>query len=352
MPSPETEPNGEDPDLLLHKPASEAREPDAPLRQPMSRRHKIGWLIAVIVVLIPVTLTLASALTSPPHVNAVPVGHLIYLEADAPSTATTLLRGLRIMGTNGASRQLLQETEPQGGDNGVREWITQPKASPDGKWLAFEKQVITIEEEQHSVINQLWAMPLTGASPKPHMLLDLTKQHLKQIVGLAWSRDSQSVVFLQDSTAYFVPIKAGEPVVKQPLTIDRNAKITADTSATRNPYVNARRAIAFTTFTSMDSRPSPPAVAPDGREIATVSAIDPHAIAISGSKTPLRARWGWSALGPRHITALRWSPDAKYLAYSVSKPPFEDELFYIDIATGHCFQLPVRVGQAGWDWTS
>ena len=54
--------------------------------------------------------------------------------------------------------------------------------------------------------------------------------------------------------------------------------------------------------------------------------------------------------GKRHITALKWSPDGKYLAYSVSKPPFEDEVFYIDLATGKCYQLPVRTGQSGWEW--
>lgn len=316
----------------------------------MSRRHKIGWLIAVIVVLIPIGLTLASALTSPPHAVGVPVGHLIYLEADSPSTATTLLRGLRIMGSDGASHQLLHETEPQGGDNGVREWITQPSASPDGKWLAFEKQVITIEEEQHSVINQLWAMPLSGANRKPHMVLDLTKQHLKQVVGLAWTPDSKSIVFLQDSTAYFAPIIPGEPVVKEAIKVAPNAKITPETSATRDPSVESGGEIRFSTVTAHNSRALPTAVAAGSSRIATVSATNPHAIEIAGRNAPIIARWGWSVIGPRHITALQWSPDGKYIAYSVSKPPFEDELFYVDIATGQCFQLPVRVGQAGWDW--
>ena len=50
------------------------------------------------------------------------------------------------------------------------------------------------------------------------------------------------------------------------------------------------------------------------------------------------------------VEAPNWSPDGKYIAYSVSKRPFEDELFYMDIHTGKCWQMPVRTGSFGWDW--
>ena len=39
------------------------------------------------------------------------------------------------------------------------------------------------------------------------------------------------------------------------------------------------------------------------------------------------------------------------MCYTVSKPPIpEDELFYVDLADGKTFQLPVRTGRAAWDW--
>ena len=80
---------------------------------------------------------------------------------------------------------------------------------------------------------------------------------------------------------------------------------------------------------------------------STFSASDvPPAYALTKSK------WGWSVFGRRHITSLHWSPDGKYIGFTVSKPPVpEDELFYLDLADGKTYQLPVRTGRAAWDWT-
>lgn len=371
MPSPVTEPDGDDPAILINQPPPDKEQADTPARANIRRWI---WLICGVIVAIPLLLTLAGALTSPPHVKGFPVGHLIFLEADQPSEHTTILRGMRIMGPDGSSHQLLHETEPQDTDGGNREWITQPQASPDGRWLAFEKQIITLQEEKQSIDNQLWVMPLSAPNPPPRMLLDLTAQHLKQFVGLAWTGDSKRVIFLNDCLQYEVDaVSATASSTKAPLSGCSPQPSGATISTARHPSTPASDLFAFDTVTpsgatiqvhspsgdtvfSYPHRQTPVwalsaegqlAVAPDsGQPEIEIKDTAHHA-----ATQRLTARWGWSVYGRRHITAMKWSPDGKYLAYSVSKPPFEDELFYLDPATGQCSQMPVRTGQDGWDWT-
>jgi Tol biopolymer transport system component len=349
--------DGDDPKLLTSR--TDDGQEDGP---PLVRRRRWAWVAAGLIVAVPIVLTLAGALTSPPHTKGVPVGHLIYLEADEPSDHTSILRGLRIMGTDGASRQLLHETEPQDSDSGSREWITQPKASPHGTWLAFEKQLITLQEEKQGIDNQLWVMPLTGKNPQPRMLMDLTQRHLKQFVGLTWADDDEQLSFLEDATVYSVPRDGSGHEQDTPIKGVPALKTAPDISATRSPYGDPEKGMSYEAMTPQGTRAiiagGPTldatvfAVSPDGSTFAGVTPDTPSTIVIRDPSTVRRlpVRWGWSALGQRHITAMHWSPDGRYLAYSVGKPPLEDELFYVELATGRCFQLPVRTGQAGWDW--
>lgn len=330
------------------------------------------WLYVLLAVLaVPLALTLIGALTSPPHVKGVPAGRLVYLEADAPSERTTTLRGLFIAGTDGATRLLIHETEPQDIDDGVREWITQPAVSPDGTQVAFEKQLITIREDKQSVDNQIWVMPLApGTRNPPHLVMDLTAQKLKQIVGLAWDSDS-SLLFLEDGTSYSVPTGTEEAPLKTPLDLHGLA-LTPDAavSATRAPALTEAGTFAYAVQT-----PSGPQVltqvkeqtaagpaaslfslSPDGSKIAFVPPGTANLIRIydvnartAGSDIPVH--WGWSVFGKRQITSLHWSPDGSQIAYTVSKPPVpEDELFAVTPATGRIVQLPYRTGRAAWDW--
>lgn len=350
MPSPETD----DPAALIGAPSPTPR-----------RRRPRPWVVLGLVIAVPLLVTLAGSLTSPPHVAGPPVGHLIYLDADQPSEHTTNLRGLRVMGPDGSSRQLLHETEAQDTDTGKREWITQPQASPDGAFLAYERQDITILEERREIVNELWVVSLKDANPKPKMLLDLTKAGLKQFVGLAWSHDNRSVTLLNYGAAYDVDVldDPGRPS-QHPLTDCPPFKNSPALSPTRAPFVTPNGGLAYTVMTPRGPvlvteagqipAPALPAFRPDGKRVAWLAEKGSD-IAIADARSlrvdqNLKASWGWSAFGGRRITSLKWSPDGRYVAYTVSKPPLEDELFYVDVVTKKCYQLPVRTGQGGWDW--
>jgi len=355
--------------------------PDPPNSSPTPPRFRAAkrrawlWALLGLVVGVPVVLTLIGALTSPPHVKGVPTGHLVYLEAEAPSEKTTTLRGLYVTSPGEAPRLLAHENEPQDTDGGVREWITQPALSPDGTQLAFEKQLITLGEEKQSVQNQIWVMPLApGSASLPRLVMDLTQQKLKQIVGLAWDSDS-SVLFLEDGVEYSVPTDTPDEPLKIPLDLHGlTLATTPDISATRSPALSEGGAFAYGVQTpagpqtlvqnAMTVTPGPAAaifaLSPAGDRIAFVPpqgedsggrVIRTYDLAAGRPGPDIPVRWGWSVFGKRHITSLRWSPDGTQLAYTVSKPPVpEDEIFVVDAASGKTVQLPYRAGRAAWDW--
>ena len=325
----------------------------------------LGLLVGV-----PLLLTVISALTSPPHVSGVPTGHLVYLEADSPSEHTTTLRGLYVTGPEGGTRLLVHETEPQDVDGGIREWITQPVISPDGTRIAFEKQLILLQEEKQTVQNEIWVMPLTaGDAQKPHLVLDLTKKQQKQVVGMAWDSDS-SLLLLEDETAFSVPTDTADEPLQTPLDLSRLTLATApDVSATRSPALTEIGGFAYEVQTpngpqilirGKDGVTTGPAaslfaLSPTGDKIAFVppgtnKIIRTFNVATGEYGPDIPVRWGWSVFGRRQITALHWSPDGNELAFTVSKPPIpDDELFYVD-SGGNTWQLPYRTGRAAWDW--
>jgi len=329
------------------------------------------WAIALLLVAaVPVLLTLIGAITSPPHVKGIPLGHFVYLEADSPSEKTTTLRGLYLTEPGGASRLLTHEYEPQDTDSGVREWITQPALSPDGTRLAFEKQLITLQEEKQSIDNQIWVMDLApGTAKLPRMVIDLMAQHLKQVVGLAWDSDS-SIMFLEDQISYSVATDGADPPLRT--TLDLGAAMLAvspDISATRSPSLSAGGMFAFSAETASGPSvvlqkpdgavPGPPsrifALDPTGDKIAFVppggsSVIRVFNVAGGDFSPDIPVHWGWSAFGKRQITSLRWSPDGAFLAFTVSKPPVPDDEIFIVGKDGKTRQLPYRTGRSAWDW--
>ena len=336
------------------------------------RTNRRLWLYLVLAVAaVPLSLTLIGAVTSPPHVSGVPSGHLLYLEADAPSEKTTTLRGLFTAGTDGATRLLIHEPEPQDIDDGARDWITQPALSPDGTQVAFEKQLITIREDKQSVDNQIWVMPLApGTRNPPHMVLDLTQQKLKQVVGLAWDSDS-SLLLLEDGVSYSVATDTDDPPLKTPLDLHGLALAPdPNVSATRLPALTEAGTFAYSVQTPSgpqvltqvkeQTAPGPAAslfaLSPDGTKIAfvppgTAKLIRIYDIAARTDGPDIPIHWGWSVFGHRAITSLRWSPDGSQIAYTVAKPPVpDDELFAVSPATSRIVQLPYRTGRAAWDW--
>ena len=349
---------------------------DALIEKPGRRQAGKGgrhvWLYLILATLaIPLVLTLIGALTSPPHIKSIPSGRLVYLEADAPSEKTTTLRGLFTVGTDGKTRLLLHETEPQDIDGGVREWITQPSLSPDGSQVAFEKQLITLREDKQSVVNQIWVMPTAlGTQSQPRLVIDLTAQKLKQVVGLAWYSDS-SLLFLEDGDAYSVSTKTNDPPLKTPLYLyGTSLAPDPNISATRFPTLTEASTFAYGVLTPTGPQvrtrvkevttPGPAAslfaLSLDGSKVAFVPPGTAHVLRVydvaartTGPDIPIH--WGWSVFGRREITSLRWSPNGSQIAYTVSKPPVpEDELFAVTPATGKIVQLPYRTGRSGWDW--
>lgn len=350
---------------------------------PRPRRRVWPWVALALAVLIPVMLTLAGALTSPPRVAGPPIGRIVFLDANQTSERTTLLRGLSVLTPDGQSRLLVHEQDSPDAE-GAREWITQPAASPDGRQVAFIKQLITLKEEDRSVVNQLWVMPLDG-NGKPKMLLDLTARKLKQIVGLAWTPDSKDIVFLHDLTAYEIRVSDGRIITRsiQPWQDSKSPQLSPSISATRNPsmlsVLDYGPMVIYTiqtatgiqlSFNDVPSNPGNPLAAEyypvrvNGGDIQAVTSdgtmqAQAHGKSIEIFRTygqikskTYAASWGWSLFGGRKITSLKWSPDGKYLGYTVSKPPVpEDELFYLELATGKIFQLPARCGRAAWDWS-
>ena len=336
------------------------------------------WTLLGLVAGVPVLLTLIGALTSPPHVKGIPTGHLVYLEAEAPSEKTTTLRGLYVTSPGTAPRLLVHENEPQDTDGGVREWITQPALSPDGTQLAFEKQLITLQEEKKTIQNQIWVMPLApGNTSLPRLVMDLTQQKMKQIVGLAWDSDS-SVLFLEDDVEYSVPTETPDQPLKIPLDLHGlTLATTSYTSATRSPALTEAGSFAYGVQTPTGPQvlvqnagavtPGPAAAVfaldPKGDRIAFVppgggdgsgggAVLHTYDLATSASGPEIPVHWGWSVFGRRHVTSLRWSPDGTKLAFTVSKPPVpEDEIFLVDVASGKTVQLPYRTGRAAWDWS-
>ena len=265
-----------------------------------------GLCVLLLLVLVPIILTAAGRVTSPPAAKGPPVGHILYMEADEPSEHTSLLRGLRELGPDGRERELLHETEPQDVDSGTRTWINQPSGSPDGRWVAVEVQNITIGEEKQSVTYQLWVLPLREPG-KPRLLLDITKAKLKPFVGLTWTVWGDEVVFQNGKAEYLVNVHTG--------------------AVRYSPGGSLQQDWPIRGHSLQDAwRPGQP-------------------------PRWLPVQWGWSVWGHRRVTSVRMSPDGRYVAYSVSKPPFENELFYVDTATGKCRQLPVRTGPSAWDWT-
>lgn len=339
--------------------------------RPLKGSRRVWLSLVSAAVAVPLVLTLIGAITSPPHVKGVPNGQLVYMEADAPSEKTTTLRGLFSADTSGATRLLLHETEPQDIDAGARDWITQPALSPDGSQVAFEKQLITIGEDKQTVDNQIWVMPTApGTRNPPHLVMDLTAQKLKQIVGLAWDSDS-SLLLLEDGVSYSVPTDTDDLPLKTPLDL-RGLKLASDpnVSATRAPALADAGTFAYgvqtpggpqvLTQAKEQATPGPTAsifaLSPDGTKIAFVPAgtarvIRLYDIASHTSVQDIPIHWGWSVFGHRQITSLHWSPDGSQIAYTVAKPPVpDDELFAVSPATGRIVQLPYRAGRAAWDW--
>ncbi len=330
-------------------------------------KRRRAWLsVLLCVAAVPLAVMLVSILTAPPRVAGVPTGHLITLQAD-PSSAG--LHGLFVSGPGGASR-LLARDEPQAAGGAGRVRMTQPILSPDGTQLAFEKQVTTAQNGISGVDNQIWVMPMTrNTDSPPHLVLDLTRQKLKQIRGLAWDSDS-SLLFLEDGASYSVATETDDAPLVTPLALHGLMPAKTNTaSATRLPVLTESGTFAYAVqtlsgpqvLTQSQERTTPgPAAAvfalsPIGDQIAFVPPGSPSVIrrfdlAHQSTLADIPVHWRWSLFGHRRITSLHWSPDGSAIACTVSSGSGDDELFLVTPATGQTSQLPSRTASDAWDW--
>ena len=341
-------------------------EPDAVIGTRPKRR--LFWpAVLVCLAAVPLALALAGILTAPPRVSGIPSGHLIMLQADPSSAA---LHGLFVAGPGQAPRLLARDEPPAKGRTG-RERITQPVLSPDATQLAFEKQYTAFQHGISSVDNQIWVMPMTPDTRNPpHLVLDLTRQKLKQIDGLAWDSDS-SLLFLEDGASYSVATETDDAPLVTPLDLHGLTPAETDTdSATLSPVLTESGTFAYAVqtlsgpqiLTESQERTTPgPAAAvfalsPDGDQVAFVppgsaNVLRRYDLTRHSFLTDIPVHWRWSLFGHRQITSLRWSPDGAAIACTVSRSPgADDELFLVTPATGRTVQLPYHTVPNAWDW--
>jgi len=364
--------------------------------EPPSRRTvAIFTTIVALLIVTPFLFTFIGAVTGPPRIGRIPVGHLLFLTGDEPSEHTTTLRGLFMVDNSGNMHLLAHDTEPQDTDSGSRSWIDEPEVSPDGKWVAYLQDQIILEDEVQSISQQLCAAPLDAGQNAVPKTLDLTKLGYKRVVGLAWSTDSQKISLLNnDHIVQVVPLQ-----IKDSTQVDQAAnpswpeialpglpalESSKYVSPLSYPTITASDALYFIAKTPQgselfgsvkplnlapDAAPPVPPIWPlqvpavagyglssDGSEAALVPDNRSHEIRIIDTATgqtrqTVTAKWGWSVFGGRQITSVGFSPDTHYLIYTVSKPPVpEEEMFLLDLSTGEVHLLPYRSGRASWTW--
>ncbi|MFN7918950.1 MAG: hypothetical protein U0Q16_02570 [Bryobacteraceae bacterium] len=214
-----------------------------------------------------------------------------------------------------------------------------PRASPDGKWIAFARSTETS-------VQDVFVAPVAGGSASQVTSVGRT------VGGLAWTRDSQSlVVSLAVSGSLFslwrVPIgrnggTGGKPVriaeagvnATNPTLNSRSGGLaysvrTADTNVWEAQLNPAKPPRALTASFFLDTSPQ---YSPDGSKLAYRSqggGSDEIWVKESGDAA---ARQLTSARGPT-TGSPRWSPDGRHIAFDSRSGRFA-QIFVISIEGG------------------
>ncbi|HZE60176.1 MAG TPA: hypothetical protein VE085_06435, partial [Burkholderiales bacterium] len=225
------------------------------------------------------------------------------------------------------------------------ESVSEPRFSPDGRYLSF------LSARPAGERTQLWVLDRRGGEPRQltHVSGELTSYE--------WSPDAQRLVLVMHAGGE-AEAKPPQPIVIDAFEFkhDREGYLSAASRA--HLYLFDVRSGACQALTAdFGRRESHPAWSPDGEQIAYLS--DPmkgpaqtgsdeiDLIAARAGATPRQLLTSWSPNNPR----LAWSPDGTRLAFLQGAQPrlnayIMDTLATVEVKSGEVRALTERLDRA------
>lgn len=313
----------------------------------------LPWVVLAFFLLLALVLYVMSRPPAgPPVVASPPEGSLYFLMVNQASEHTAALRGLYLLPANQTKPALItEEAESPGIGDSPRQWISFPRVSPDGRYLAFVSTSYFITDESQTHDEKLVDIRL-AAGAKSKVLVDLTAKRLTARTGIAWTPDSRHIAFLDNgnleqvdpatghmsATAGVAPANAGDPSFASNGAFAYLAGNQLCLTTLDNPFAE-RHFLNVSTY----------ALSSSGM-LAYIDREQPGQVKVAGKNYSLQWAHPWYYHG--QVTSLGWSPSGDYLGYTVTNPIVPEEgLYYLRLSDGKCFRLPFSTSRAGWTWT-